>query len=206
MRAKSWKTFDQFTYLNISSFKKILLLSDAGRGALELESRKTSEQLLISTDINQKPGVNLIADNNKLPFRENSFDFIYLNRGLCPCRGAIACGGINTQRDSMTSFLNSIIHMLDKKNPNSLAILTGFYFPGLFGKTVPTLWRTVVDEMQAANPQLQIGLLTADGMSNTVEYGFIGVVISTDRTKPNSQRINELYPMPVMHPDTQLFF
>ncbi len=188
----TYNNFDQYPQFQYEQFNHILFLSDGGKAGLALAKRKKPHQLIVSSDFRMADGVNLQIDNNKLPFRSDSFDLVLMNRGLCPCHSAIACGGIDTKKEPMKKFLSGVIDILNKNNPDSLALVTGFYFPGLFRKTVPELWLSIVEELQQEHPSLQFAILQKDARSFTVQEGFMGIAISANTAVPVSARLQQL--------------
>lgn len=141
---------------------------------------KNPLQIVVTADFAPKMGVNLRMDNNKMPFRPNSFDLIVMSRGLCPCHGSVSCGGIAVQRTEMTNFLVQLISVLNKNNPHSLAILTGFAYPGIFRITVPELWSSIIAEMRILHPELEFFTLDSRSEKEQVSTGFrfIGIAVS----------------------------
>jgi hypothetical protein len=198
--ARTWRHYDQYQNFNYGGFQKILFLNDAGVGGRLFEnSPQAAGRLVVSSDFQMSPGVTARVDNNNLPFRSNSFDLIVMNRGLCPCHSAVACGGIDTKREPMKKFLQNAIQILDKNNPRSLALFTGFYFPGLFRHVVPELWISIVNEIQAEiqteHPNLQIAILHMNSTRTTLtDGGFIGIAVSADPVNSISERLTELNP------------
>lgn len=193
LKIPSWTSIDNYTRYDYTPYTNILFLNDGGKGGRALTATKSESQLVVSSDFNITKGVNIQLDNNYLPFRKNAFDLIVMNRGLCPCRGTIACGGIDTKREPMKQFLLSAIDIMDKTNPKSLAIFTGFYFPGLFSKTVPELWISIAKEIHVMYPNLQISLLSSD-IDGQISYGFVGLAISTNPNVPIKQNLQQLIP------------
>lgn len=189
------KIFDKYHKFNYSNFFKILFLSDGGKAGNAFKDYYfvgPSKQLVISSDFVYQQGVTIRIDNNRLPFQENSFDLIFMNRGLCTCRNTITCGGIDTNRDSMKSFLKSTINILDKNNPNSLLVMTGFYYNTLL-RTVPPLWISVFKELQIEYPYLQFAILRGENKNKELPFDFVGLGISVDPTTPIEVRLQKLY-------------
>jgi hypothetical protein len=192
VQTNQWQSYNQYELFDYRDFKKILFLSDGGKGGRALKYFKENDQMVVSSDFNISYGVNILIDNNQLPFRNDTFDLILMNRGLCPCRGHIACGGIDTQYIPMKNFLLSTINVLNKKDSHSLALFTGYYYPDVFKEVVPRLWLKIIREVQPLYPNLQINIIRAKDMENKIHLGFIGIAISTDLKKPISSKLKEL--------------
>lgn len=189
-----WSYYDRYPMFNYESFRNILFLSDAGKAGRFLNQTKNDSQLVVSSDFSFNTGIQLRVDNNRLPFRSNSFDLIVMNRGLCPCKSAVACGGIDTQKAPMKRFLEQVVDILDKDNPKSLALLTGFYYPGTMRESVPRLWLEIVREIQGSYPQLKFHILQARENSESVTEGFMGLAVTTDLQTPLSTQLKQLEP------------
>jgi hypothetical protein len=192
IKTTHYSNFDFYPNFKYDQFNKILFLSDGGKAGQSIQSRKNPSQLIISSDFKFSTGVNILVDNNKLPFNNNSFDLILMNRGLCPCRGLAACGGIDINRKSMKSFLTSVVNLLNKNNPNSLALITGFYFPGPLRKLVPELWMSLVLELQPRYPLLQFAILDDNSLNAPLADGFVGIAISAVSDVPIKKHIQLL--------------
>lgn len=190
LKAASPRLWDSYYSFNFQNFEKILFLSNGDKGAY-MEKNDPS-QLIVSSDFEINFGINTLVDNNKLPFKDNTFDLIFMNRGLCLCRGAAkACGGIDTHHESMKKFLTGAIRVLDKKHENSVAILTGYYFPGTTRSEIAKMWNSVLMELKTEFPALQFALLKAENLNGKVE--FMGLAVSTG-AQPISKSINLLHP------------
>ncbi len=196
LKVNSWHYFDRYDNFDYSRYSRVLFLNDNGRGGSAIES--SSDKLVISSDFKQ--GGNIRVDNNNLPFVANAFNLIVMNRGLCPCHGPISCGGIKTGREDMKKFLLSVVDILDKNDKQSLALLTGYYFPGEMRTLVPTLWMEIVKELQPLYPNLSFAILS-QGNSADVINNFIGIVISADPNTAIEKKLNTLSADLVTVPD-----
>lgn len=192
VKTSHFSNFDYYPNFNYDKFNNILFLSDGGKAGRSIQSKKKPSQFFVSSDFKFSTGVNVLVDNNKLPFQNNSFDLILMNRGLCPCRGLSACGGIDINRESMKSFLTSIVNLLDNNNPNSLALITGFYFPGPLRKIVPDLWMSLVLELRPIYPYLQFAILDNNFLNSPLADGFVGIAISAATEVPIKEHIQLL--------------
>ncbi|OQW51551.1 MAG: hypothetical protein A4S09_09990 [Proteobacteria bacterium SG_bin7] len=185
LKAGSPRLYDSYYSFSFKNFKKVLFLSNGGNGLFTEKTDPT--QLIVSTEYQYKKntGINVLIDNNSLPFKENTFDVIFMNRGLCFCKGSgNACAGIGTQYDSMKNFLLDSIRILDKTHGNSVAIFTGYNFPGVEHSGIPKLWRSILNELKLQFPEIQFAVLEADN-------DFMGLAISTG-PQPINKTMNQL--------------
>lgn len=181
---RNLKRFDEYPNFDYSKHSKILFLSDQDKsGGTLSEKINDPTKLIISSDISFNAGVNIRVDNQRLPFKKNSFDLIVMNRGLCVCKGTSSCGGIESNRASMRDFLLSAIEILDKNNTNSLMLMTGFYY-STFIKQVPPLWISVLNELKSFYPNLQFTIIHSLDIYRKLPYGFIGFAVSLDPIIP----------------------
>ncbi|HWU44625.1 MAG TPA: hypothetical protein VN132_14335 [Bdellovibrio sp.] len=191
--------FNSYVEFDYSAHENILFLSDGGKYQQALATnrrvyKKTDQQMIVSSDFDIA-GSDVQVDNNKLPFRSNSFDFIVMNHGLCLCRGGVSCGGISAEREAMKNFLLSVLDVLNKNDSRSLAVLTGFEFRNVYRYSVPQLWSSVIREIQNLYPDLQFAILTSAGnvSSRTWRTQFIGIAIGTANGGSLTQKISELH-------------
>jgi hypothetical protein len=123
-------------------FKNILMLADGEElyDAYQVAKRYPSKRV-VGTDLTIAP--NFIAPPNlevmtlnlrkKFPFKQGSFDLVYLASGLCHCdTPTSACCGIRRTDKAIAHFFTQVIAMLDKKAPHSLAILNGLMDPDVY--------------------------------------------------------------------------
>jgi hypothetical protein len=193
-----WRLFDNYQNYNYEAFDRVLFLNDGGKAA-QLVTPTRTDQLFISTDFAwDKVNVpearisRVQIDNNQIPFKKNSFELIVMNRGLCPCRGTITCGGIDTKKAPMKKFLVSAIDLMNAENPNSIALFTGFYFPGIFQKKLPTLWRQILNEIQSQYPALEFRLLQSSTQYPNWTSGFLGIAVTVRSDKSIEDKLRNL--------------
>lgn len=175
----SWQHFDLYPQFNFVGRKRVLFLSDNGKsGHL---SKLDSGTLFVSTDISNKTGIDLRMDNNYLPFTPGSFDVVIMNRGLCACHSAAkACGGMALEPAAIHQFLQNISQSLNSKNPNSIALLTGFYFLGNLGATVPGMFVSQFAQLRINFPELEYTFLSDPTLEQ--KDGFIGIAIHSKKS------------------------
>lgn len=209
-----WRRYESYETFNFSSFARTLILSDGGKMQSQLmslgprlaqpliapfrwlpprRSVPNPKTMYVTSDFARDVPATLRLDNNHLPFAANTFNAIIMNRGLCPCDGVKACGGIEVQLASMRGFLNEVIRVLDKNDPGSIAIMTGFYYPAHFHQMVPAMWRRLLAEKQAELPELQLVVLSSRNHGAGL-LDFIGFAISPTREIPIEQNMERLAP------------
>jgi hypothetical protein len=177
----NWKTFDRYSLIPYEQrpYRSMLFLSDGGVSE-DLLQTKRPDQLVAVTDYTEDTlgKINVRVDNNALPFKNGSFGFIFMNRGLCVCRACDAlrmCGGIGRFMATMKNFLEEVIRVFNASDPDGLVVLTGYYFRA-DAASVPGLWRRAAQEIQAAHPGLEIKILSDNSLPN-IDKGFMGLVI-----------------------------
>ena len=184
--------FDDYPDFDYSNFDKILFLSDNGKANNVRLKYSMTSKLILSSDFNSSSGVNIRLDNNKLPFAEQSFDLILMNRGLCHCTGSNCCAGIDSNKFAMKKFLKTVINLLDSSNSQSMAILTGFYFKSE-KQFVPGLWIEIIEELSEEFPQFQFGTLRDQPENLSLPDGFVGIIIgSANSNESLEQRLENL--------------
>lgn len=211
LKADSYEPYYNYYKFNYENFKKILFLSDMDVGA-KYARRSDRSQLFVTSDIdfkdkknekveeeneNKSGSLKTYLDNNFLPFIGNSFDLILMNRGLCVCKGGGAsCGGVDIHYEPMKKLLLGVIDVLDKKQINSLALFTGFYYPGM-AVVVPALWKSILNDLKTQFPSLQFTFIYSERKSGGKELigeaAFIGFAISTG-PQPIEATLNQLDP------------
>jgi hypothetical protein len=190
LRDVAWFEIDRgYRNFDYSSHDNVLLLADGGVSYAQHARRRPGQTVLV-TDIEPRPGVNRVVDSmdlSELP--ADSFSAIVMNRGLCPCHGG-TCGGIPMTTAGIRQFLEGTIRVLDKRSPNSIALFTGYAFPGETATNVPRMWREVVEALAAEHPELRITTLHDSNLDS--EDGFMGVAIGTAEGPPLHGRIRAL--------------
>lgn len=170
----SWASLDHYWEFDYSERGRVLFLSDGGR-SINVPPEKQS-QFSISTDFASNSGVKVRLDNNLLPFKAESFDLVVMNRGLCPCRTITkTCGGLRLERDSIRTFVANVVNILDPKNPNSLAVLTGYYLNDKAIPNVPQLFRMEVESLRSSFPDFEFTEILDSSMGRT--DNFIGIAV-----------------------------
>ena len=172
----NWQSFDRYGEFDYSDRKRVLFLSDGGVSEQVPPERRS--RLFISSDYDSKVEAAIRVNNNLLPFRPGSFDLIVMNRGLCPCCSLTeTCGGIRLNENSLRLFLENIAGTLDPKNPESLALLTGYYAePGAIAK-IPDLFRSQLKTLEAKFPQFEFVELVDPSLGRRGTPEFIGIAI-----------------------------
>jgi hypothetical protein len=188
---KKWSVFEKYHEFPLYGFNDILFLSDGHQAEKNLITDR-EHQFIISSDFNNYPGVHVMADNNKLPFADNSFDFILMNRGLCICHGGTSCGGIQTQKEHMLNFIEQIVRIINKKR-SSLGIFTGYSYKNQFAHLSPKLWQQAISEAKLKYPNLQFAILNSH-LSTQVDSEFMGFAISTNQWEKVSTQIKRIHP------------
>ena len=126
--------------------RKILVLSDGTEGNAEhrlglMIKKAYPDKSVVSSDLESDPKNHVVLDNNKLPFRDGSFDAVVLRRGICVCRGLdTTCGGTSLDIESMTNFLNELSRVLDRSNPNAFALISGPHTDAFSSNVSSKLW------------------------------------------------------------------
>ncbi len=205
-----WHSFDPYGLFNFRKHQNIAFLSDGGNSFPAKLLPENRGKNFISTDIDPARGSDLIADNNHLPFKDDSLDLILLNRGLCQCRptpkSCMTCGGVAPKAKDMRNFLRSVGRVLDKQNPNSLALLTGFAFNGPLGPSVrvPKMWMAAVRDLQREHPELAWSVLYSqhtdfqpDWVTHIVvgdPEHFVGIAVSSRGDRSIREKIHQLAP------------
>jgi hypothetical protein len=180
-------TFDSYHDFNYSGRSRVLFLSD---GASSLKLGADSKTFFVTTDIERYRGINVQADNNNLPFQRGAFELIIMNRGLCPCRSeTMTCGGLKLEASQLRSFLTQVTEALDEKKQSSMALLTGFAFPGRNAEKVPDLFISVLEELMDQYPQFDFRILS--DTNKKTKYGFVGIAISI-KNQPIGENIVRL--------------
>jgi hypothetical protein len=115
--------------------EKILFLSDDNEAGFLLgksisehfPQKKVFSTGILFQDTSIKENYTKMNLDNRapFPFNDNSFDTIIMRKGICVCHGNYACGGFCATNDEAKVFFERVIKVLDKNNPNSLAILHG---------------------------------------------------------------------------------
>lgn len=135
--------------------QNILLLGDSAVQNFSMGERLATQfpnKLVVSTDFlfqgRRQVGNFIQMHLNNLrefPFPNDSFDVVVARRGLCICRGCTACAGFNSMNHEAFGFFDRVIRALNKRNPNSIAILHGEY-----GTTPPVqrVWLNFLTELE----------------------------------------------------------
>lgn len=132
---------DQEYVANFKDFSKPLFLSEGANPfdaknvarmkphakvvAGDIEVTTTSENL---AQLDAIPNLRQVyVDNsNRLPFADNSFDLIFMRKGLCHCKcTTTSCGGIPRNFTARRDFLSEVMRVLDVRNSKSTAFLHG---------------------------------------------------------------------------------
>lgn len=203
-----WPALDPYGFFNFRKHQNIAFLSDGGNSFPAKLLPENRGKNFISTDIDASRATDIVVDNNHLPFKDDSFDLVLMNRGLCKCsptpKSCMTCGGIAAQEEDMRNFLRSVGRILDKRNPNSLALLTGFSFEGPLGPSlrVPKMWMAAVRDLQREHPDLQWSILYSqhtgfqpDWVTHSVlgdPEHFVGIAVSSRGGTPMSEKIQQL--------------
>ena len=111
-------------------FRKILLLGDRGDFAMRAKLKQAYEdgKTIIATDISNEgaTSIDVRLDNNRLPFGDDSVDAVVMKRGLCTCKiEPHTCGGIPRDKEGAQAFAMEVARVLDKNDPNAVAVLHG---------------------------------------------------------------------------------
>lgn len=176
IRVGNWTEKDNDDSINTVNFNRILFMSGDGSGDRILQNKQKVSRLADLSDL-----------------QDNSFDLIVMNKGLGVCKGKV-CGGVDVDYNQMQKFLFKSISVLDKNNPRSLALFTGFNFPVLNSKSVADMWIDFVKVIEIRNPQLQVAILRSNSEAQSLTDGFVGIAISTDTWTPIGQQLRELSP------------
>ncbi len=112
---------------------------------------------------------NLIAvyvnNEETLPFRDNSFDIIIQQKGLCACSREntifSTCGGVPVSVEGMSFYFQEIYRVLNKKIPHSFALLHGGLHTEADKVVLDTLM-AAARECMRRNPKIQIDLIFMD--------------------------------------------
>ena len=202
--------FDDYASFNFNDHSNIVFLSDGGRSAPAKLMPQNRTKNLVSTDLNPSSGVDIVADNNRLPLKDDAFDLVLMNRGLCQCRptprSCMTCGGIAPKAAEMRNFLRSVARFLDKKSPNSIAVLTGFDFNGPLGPSrhVPKMWISAAQALKLEYPELEWTILYSQhtgiqpdwvngGVLGDPDH-FVGIAVSTKGETSVGDRLKSLRP------------
>jgi len=137
-------------------------------------------------------GLGLTYDNSTtFPFRDNLFDAVVMNRGLCECRPDTSystCGGIPLSHSDAKSFLREVIRVLNKNNPKATAFLLGSVAHTLREEV---FWNTVGLDVMRENGSINIESVHYKAIDKGRRKGknkgviFIGLKISV-RLQPGS--------------------
>lgn len=185
-----WTRLENYHRFHFRHYKSVLFLSDGDRSQDYFHDDE--QTMFVSSDIRQTKGIQVVADNNKLPFADNSFDLIILNKGICVCRGHHSCGGIAMQKLAMRQFAEQMLRILNKQR-SSLGIFTGFVYHDDYETISHQLWYEVLAELKAKHPTYQFTTLQSPIYQSRAPV-FIGFAISPDPWTPLEQQIYQLFP------------
>ena len=185
------QSLNRYQFFNYSAFSRLLFLGDGGK--MKGLSQGRSDIMAVSSDLDCATSPDVVLNNNQLPFREGSFDLVLMNRGLCPCRGPLSCGGIAPSVAEMTHFLRDVVGVLDTRS-SSMALLTGFNFPGQ--PQAALLWIEALHNVRAELGDIQVLLLTDPELPifTRAKWHFVGFAVSRSQTTPIVDLVNSLRP------------
>ncbi len=141
---------------HFQSYSRVLMLADGPElRESSLIARTYPDKEVVGTDLLAKPVKDplpnlrgLVLDTRKVfPFEGNSFDLIYMRKGLCHCSNENrACCGIRKEPKAIKHFLSEVVRVLDKNAAHSTVVLDGRMPEGAF-----VLWKYLCDEVASHN-------------------------------------------------------
>jgi len=106
-----------------------------------------------------------LNNTENFPYSRNSFDFIFMNKGLCNCSSDCLkiCAGIELKQADVTQFLSRIIKIFNTENPRALSVLHGFTRPAdnLYYSAIQQIWIDSVKKIESQFP-VQITFLRSE--------------------------------------------
>jgi hypothetical protein len=229
-RGEPLTAFELHPYLPIyGPYNRVLFAGDGMAHARSKLEARFPEKTIISTDrFPSGRGVPTVISDHKdgLPFKDNSFDLIMMNRGLCFCPGrccsggrrqmtlarnlAPSCGGIPVDRQSRLGFLRDAARVLDKNNPRSIALLEGAAMSGLpdfVEAHSRNLWVDSANELAAEmGDRIRVTVLWRPEVGRD-EYGrhvmrrdFYGIALTLKQTDPTAflDQLTALHPQEII--------
>lgn len=179
----SWRMIDKYAGYDFSDFDSLLFLA-VGREASSIAQATSGKPQVIISNIEPSQDINAIVDSMNIPYADNEFQYVGMNRGLCFCPqcSTTSCGGIPGTIKGIKTFLRGVLRVLDKENPNSVAVLTGFNYASR--PQLPGIWEKAVEKVAREYPQLKFRTL--------YDNGFQGVVVTVDGSTAPRDRLLKL--------------